>query len=93
LQVPLLCATHGAMKKLKPKQTRLHNPKGTYCFDAGCPLIRWIITSLTSLGRYALDFAALEPERLDQELLAAMSEQFPTRTRRLLQSHGYLSRA
>lgn len=48
---------------------------------------------LASLGRYALDFSALEPERLDQEVLAAMSEQFPARTRRLLLSHEYLSRA
>lgn len=47
---------------------------------------------LTSLGRYALDFSALEPDRLDHELLATMSEQFPARTGRLLQSHGYLSR-
>ncbi len=48
---------------------------------------------LTSLGRYALDFFALEQERLDQEALATMSEQFPARTRSLLLSHGYLSRA
>lgn len=48
---------------------------------------------LTSLGRYALDFSAVEPERLDQEVLAHMSEHFPQPTRHLLQSHGYLPRA
>lgn len=48
---------------------------------------------LASLGRYALDCSALEPERLNQEALATMGEQFPARTRRLLKSHGYLSRA
>ncbi|MFO8047825.1 MAG: hypothetical protein R6U29_02230 [Desulfosudaceae bacterium] len=45
---------------------------------------------LMSLGRYALDLAALDHTRLDRSKLEAASRDFPPKTRKLLRSHGYV---
>jgi predicted transcriptional regulator of viral defense system len=48
---------------------------------------------LMSLGRYALDLSAIDRARLDLERLEALSARFPSRTRKALAGHGYLSAA
>lgn len=48
---------------------------------------------LISFGRYSLDTSALDPSRLDVHHLSSLSQPFPSRTRKLLRSHGYLSEA
>ena len=44
---------------------------------------------LVSLGRYALDFAAIESEKLDRKEIARMSRIFPLKTREILEKYGY----
>lgn len=46
---------------------------------------------LMSLGRYSIDVAAIETHKLNREQLAAMSDPFPEKTKKLLRIHGYLS--
>lgn len=48
---------------------------------------------LTSYGRYAIDFAALDKTRLDNEELLRLSIKFPLRTQNILRKHGYLKEA
>lgn len=48
---------------------------------------------LMSYGRYSLDLSALDASRLDLEIIRTLSLQFPVKTRKLLQNHGYLSAA
>lgn len=48
---------------------------------------------LMSYGRYFLDLSAVNADRLDFDQIAAMSTQFPSKTRRLLKKHGYLAAA
>jgi len=45
---------------------------------------------LMSLGRYALDLAALDKEKLDRDSIWKISNQFPKATKNLLKKHGYL---
>jgi len=44
---------------------------------------------LVSLGRYALDFAAIDSEKLDRKEIARMSRKFPLKTREILEKYGY----
>lgn len=46
---------------------------------------------LLSLGRYALDFAALDKERLNRTDIMRMIRKYPLKTKRLLEKYGYLS--
>lgn len=48
---------------------------------------------LMSYGRYALDISSLDAGKLDRQNLTAMSGQFPSRTKELLRTHGYLPAA
>ena len=43
-----------------------------------------------SFGRYALDLAALDVNKLDGETIRDLSREFPNKTRNLLKKHGYL---
>ncbi|MFC1876821.1 type IV toxin-antitoxin system AbiEi family antitoxin domain-containing protein [Thermodesulfobacteriota bacterium] len=45
---------------------------------------------LSSYGRYALDFSALDPKKISRSEMDRMSRQYPYRTRKLLQAYGYL---
>jgi len=48
---------------------------------------------LLSFGRYALDLAAIDGEKLDRKEIARMSRRFPLKTRKMLENHGYLGTA
>jgi predicted transcriptional regulator of viral defense system len=48
---------------------------------------------LLSLGRYALDFAALDKERLNRNEIMCMIRIYPLKTKRLLEKNGYFSSA
>ncbi len=48
---------------------------------------------LFSLGRYALDFAALDKDRLNQTEMMRMIRNYPLKTKRLLEKNGYFSSA
>lgn len=48
---------------------------------------------LMSFGRYSLDLAAINADRLDLDQIAAMSQQFPPKTRKLLKRYGYTATA
>lgn len=48
---------------------------------------------LMSFGRYSLDIASIEKEKLDREQLAVMSKKYPLRTQNLLRTYGYLPAA
>jgi hypothetical protein len=45
---------------------------------------------LTSLGRYAFDWSALDRHKLDSKIIKREIKNFPLRTRRLLEQNGYL---
>jgi len=45
---------------------------------------------LMSYGRYAIDIAALSPEKLDRKEVRRMSQNFPLKTQRMLKKYGYL---
>ena len=45
---------------------------------------------LMSYGRYTLDIAALDVEKLDIEQIKRLSLEFPQKTREMLSKHGYL---
>lgn len=45
---------------------------------------------LMSFGRYALDLAALDADKLDRETIRNLSSEFPLKTRHMLKKHGYL---
>ena len=48
---------------------------------------------LMSYGRYALDLAAIDREKLDRNEIERLSFQFPLKTRNLLKKNGYLKSA
>lgn len=48
---------------------------------------------LFSLGRYALDFAALDKDRLNRTEMMRMIRNYPLKTKRLLEKNGYFSSA
>lgn len=48
---------------------------------------------LMSFGRYSLDTSALDSSKLDLQNMTSLSNSFPSRTRKLLRSHGYLPEA
>jgi len=48
---------------------------------------------LMSYGRYRADLSAIDASRLDMAKLKALSEAFPMKTRKLLQTNGYLQTA
>ncbi len=48
---------------------------------------------LMSFGRYALDLAALDADKLDRDEIKRLSGEFPRKTRNLLKKHGYLTAA
>jgi len=48
---------------------------------------------LMSLGRYALDLAALDAAKFDRNEIKRLSREFPWKTRNLLKKHGYLTAA
>ena len=48
---------------------------------------------LMSYGRYALDLSAIDPNNIDKNELMRLSQEFPLRTREMLERHGYLSAA
>jgi hypothetical protein len=45
---------------------------------------------LMSYGRYSLDLAALDADKLDAGKIKEISKEFPSKTRKLLNKHGYL---
>jgi predicted transcriptional regulator of viral defense system len=45
---------------------------------------------LTSFGRYALDLAAIDPDKLNLKTICRMSRSYPLKTRMLLEKNGYL---
>jgi predicted transcriptional regulator of viral defense system len=48
---------------------------------------------LISFGRYALDLAAIDRDKLNREEIRRMSRNYPSRTRKILEKHGYLGPA
>jgi predicted transcriptional regulator of viral defense system len=48
---------------------------------------------LFSLGRYALDFAALDKDRLNRTEIMHMIRNYPLKTKRFLEKNGYFSSA
>jgi predicted transcriptional regulator of viral defense system len=48
---------------------------------------------LMSFGRYALDLAAIDEEKLNRREIVRMSRSYPLRTRKMLENHGYLGTA
>jgi predicted transcriptional regulator of viral defense system len=47
---------------------------------------------LVSFGRYALDLSAIDRDKLNREEIRRMSRNYPPRTRRILETHGYLAK-
>jgi len=47
---------------------------------------------LVSFGRYALDLSAIDRDKLKREEIRRMSRNYPPRTRRILETHGYLAK-
>jgi len=45
---------------------------------------------LMSFGRYALDLASIDAEKLDRSEVKRMSRKFPLKTRKMLEKNGYL---
>jgi len=45
---------------------------------------------LMSFGRYALDLSALDADKLDRQMVRRLSNEFPLKTQKLLEKHGYL---
>jgi predicted transcriptional regulator of viral defense system len=48
---------------------------------------------LTSFGRYALDLAAIDGDKLNRKEIRRMSRNYPPNTRKMLEKHGYLGPA
>jgi predicted transcriptional regulator of viral defense system len=48
---------------------------------------------LMSFGRYALDLAAIDGEKLNRKEIRRMSRNYPTQTRKMLEKNGYLGSA
>jgi predicted transcriptional regulator of viral defense system len=48
---------------------------------------------LMSFGRYALDLAAIDNEKLNREEIRRMSRNYPRKTKKLLEKYGYLGPA
>jgi len=48
---------------------------------------------LMSFGRYALDLAAIDDEKLNRKEIRRMSRNYPPQTRKMLEKHGYLGPA
>jgi predicted transcriptional regulator of viral defense system len=48
---------------------------------------------LMSFGRYALDFAAIDGDKLNRKEIRRMSRNYPPKTRKMLEKHGYLGPA
>jgi hypothetical protein len=48
---------------------------------------------LMSFGRYALDLAAIDDEKFNRKEIQRMSRNYPSRTRKMLEKHGYLGPA
>jgi hypothetical protein len=48
---------------------------------------------LLSFGRYSLDLAAIDNEKLDRKEIARLGRRFPLKTRKLLENHGYVGTA
>jgi predicted transcriptional regulator of viral defense system len=48
---------------------------------------------LMSFGRYALDLAAIDEEKLDRKVIVRLSRKYPLKTRKLLEHYGYLGTA
>jgi predicted transcriptional regulator of viral defense system len=48
---------------------------------------------LMSYGRYALDISAIDEEKLDKDQIRSLSEEFPLKTKKMLEQHGYLKTA
>ena len=44
---------------------------------------------LMSYGRYALDIAALDPDKLDRDEIIRLSTEFPLKTKTMLEKYGY----
>ena len=45
---------------------------------------------LVSFGRYALDFAAIDPGKINTNAIGKASAPYPNRTKKLLRQYGYL---
>jgi predicted transcriptional regulator of viral defense system len=45
---------------------------------------------LMSFGRYALDFAAIDHDKLNRKEIRRMSRDYPLKTKKILEKHGYL---
>jgi hypothetical protein len=48
---------------------------------------------LMSFGRYALDFTAIDSDKLNREEIRRLSRRYPLKTRKMLEKHGYLGPA
>ncbi|MHC4457339.1 MAG: type IV toxin-antitoxin system AbiEi family antitoxin domain-containing protein [Planctomycetota bacterium] len=48
---------------------------------------------LMSYGRYSLDISALDSEKLDRDEIIRLSEEFPSKTKKMLKKYGYLKTA
>jgi hypothetical protein len=48
---------------------------------------------LMSYGRYALDMSTLDTGKLDRDEIGRQSEKFPTKTKEMLNTYGYLKTA
>jgi hypothetical protein len=46
-----------------------------------------------SFGRYALDLAAIDGEKLNRKEIRRMSQNYPPKTRKMLEKHEYLGPA
>jgi hypothetical protein len=48
---------------------------------------------LMSFGRYALDLTAIDSDKLNRDEIQRLSRQYPMKTRKKLQTNGYLRKA
>jgi hypothetical protein len=48
---------------------------------------------LMSFGRYALDLTAIDSDKLNRDEIQRLSQQYPMKTRKKLQTNGYLRKA
>jgi predicted transcriptional regulator of viral defense system len=48
---------------------------------------------LTSFGRYALDLTAIDSDKLNRDEIRRLSRQYPMKTRKKLETNGYLRKA
>jgi predicted transcriptional regulator of viral defense system len=47
---------------------------------------------LMSFGRYAIDLSAIDYEKLNRKEIRRLSRHYPTKTRKMLEKHGYLGK-